>query len=63
MGVNGVPFFIINGVPCFSGAQKPEDFIDAIRANLEPSGQFCKFRTPSRRRGVANKAIPKNLNS
>jgi predicted DsbA family dithiol-disulfide isomerase len=38
MGVNGVPFFIINGVPCFSGAQRPEDFIDAIRANLGASG-------------------------
>jgi predicted DsbA family dithiol-disulfide isomerase len=39
MGVNGVPFFIVNGTPCFSGAQQPEDFIDAIRANLAPSGQ------------------------
>jgi predicted DsbA family dithiol-disulfide isomerase len=39
MGVNGVPFFVINGAPCFSGAQRPEDFIEAIRTNLDLSGQ------------------------
>jgi len=29
-GVSGVPFFIINGEPAFSGAQPPEVFVDEI---------------------------------
>lgn len=29
-GVNGVPFFVINGQPAFSGAQSPEQFFQAI---------------------------------
>jgi len=28
--VNGVPYFLINGVPAFSGAQDPETFIEAF---------------------------------
>ena len=30
-GLNGVPFFIINGTPAFSGAQKPQTFLEAFR--------------------------------
>ena len=30
-GVSGVPFFVINGQPAFSGAQSPEHFVEAIR--------------------------------
>jgi predicted DsbA family dithiol-disulfide isomerase len=30
-GLNGVPFFIINDTPAFSGAQKPQAFLEAFR--------------------------------
>jgi len=30
-GVSGVPFFIINGQPLFSGAQPPESFLAALK--------------------------------
>jgi predicted DsbA family dithiol-disulfide isomerase len=34
-GLNGVPFFFINGVPAFSGAQQPETFVAVFRQVLE----------------------------
>jgi predicted DsbA family dithiol-disulfide isomerase len=34
-GLNGVPFFVINGVPAFSGAQHPETFVAAFRQVLD----------------------------
>lgn len=30
-GINGVPYFYINGKPQFSGAQPPEAFLEAFR--------------------------------
>jgi predicted DsbA family dithiol-disulfide isomerase len=33
-GLNGVPFFVINGIPAFSGAQRPETFVEAFRQIL-----------------------------
>ena len=32
LGVGGVPFFVINGVPAFSGAQSPQAFAEAFRS-------------------------------
>jgi predicted DsbA family dithiol-disulfide isomerase len=31
LGLNAVPFFVINGVPAISGAQRPEVFVEALR--------------------------------
>lgn len=31
-GVTGVPFFVVNGKPLFSGAQPPEAFVEALLA-------------------------------
>ena len=31
LGLNAVPFFVINGVPAISGAQRPEVFVEAFR--------------------------------
>ena len=39
-GVNGVPFFVINGQPAFSGAQSPEHFFQAIM-NATQTGEKC----------------------
>lgn len=30
-GVTGVPYFIVNGKPAFSGAQPPEAFVEAFQ--------------------------------
>jgi len=38
--VNGVPFFVINGQPAFSGAQSPEHFVEAIM-NVTKVGGKC----------------------
>ena len=39
-GVNGVPFFVINGQPAFSGAQSPEHFVQAIMQATQ-AGEKC----------------------
>jgi len=36
LGLEGVPFFVINGVPAVSGAQKPQTFLEAFRDAFEP---------------------------
>jgi predicted DsbA family dithiol-disulfide isomerase len=33
-GLNGVPFFVINGIPAFSGAQQPDIFVETFRQVL-----------------------------
>jgi predicted DsbA family dithiol-disulfide isomerase len=40
-GLAGVPFFIVNGVPAFSGAQPGEAFADIFRAALGPAAARC----------------------
>ena len=31
LGLDGVPFFVVNGRPAFSGAQNPQTFVEAFR--------------------------------
>jgi predicted DsbA family dithiol-disulfide isomerase len=31
LGLDGVPFFVLNGRPAFSGAQNPQTFVEAFR--------------------------------
>ena len=40
-GLNGVPFFVINGVPAFSGAQHPETFVEAFLQVLDMDAPKC----------------------
>ena len=40
-GLNGVLFFVINGVPAFSGAQHPEMFVAAFRQVLDMDVPKC----------------------
>jgi predicted DsbA family dithiol-disulfide isomerase len=46
-GLNGVPFFVINGVPAFSGAQHPETFVAAFRQVLAMDAPKCGLDTCS----------------
>jgi len=39
-GVNGVPIFVTNGQPAFSGARGPEHFFQAIM-NATQNGEKC----------------------
>jgi predicted DsbA family dithiol-disulfide isomerase len=41
LGLEGVPFFVINGVPAISGAQMPETFLEIFRAVSGESGSQC----------------------
>jgi predicted DsbA family dithiol-disulfide isomerase len=34
LGLQGVPFFVLNGVPAFSGAQRPQVFLEAFQETL-----------------------------
>jgi predicted DsbA family dithiol-disulfide isomerase len=34
LGVQGVPFFVLNGLPAFSGAQKPDVFLEVFQQAL-----------------------------
>jgi len=42
LGLDGVPFFVVNGRPAFSGAQNPQTFVEAFRyvlgGNMRQSG-------------------------
>jgi predicted DsbA family dithiol-disulfide isomerase len=40
-GLNGVPFFFINGSPAFSGAQHPDTFVAAFRQVLGKDAPKC----------------------
>ena len=40
-GLNGVPFFVINGIPAFSGAQQPETFVETFRQVLGTEARKC----------------------
>jgi predicted DsbA family dithiol-disulfide isomerase len=40
MGLTGVPFFIVNGVPAFSGAQLPAHFAEVFQA-ARRTGEKC----------------------
>jgi predicted DsbA family dithiol-disulfide isomerase len=46
-GLTGVPFFIVNGVPAFAGAQVAEHFAETFRTVLETtgtcSGESCEI--------------------
>lgn len=46
-GLNGVPFFFINGVPAFSGAQHPETFVAAFCQVLGTDAPTCGPHTCS----------------
>lgn len=40
-GLNGVPFFLLNGIPAFAGAQPPDTFIEAFRQVLGTEAKAC----------------------
>ena len=40
-GLNGVPFFVINGIPAFSGAQRPDTFVETFRQLLGAEARKC----------------------
>ena len=40
-GLNGVPFFVINGIPAFSGAQGPDTFVETFRQVLGAEPPKC----------------------
>ena len=40
-GLNGVPFFVINGIPAFSGAQRPDIFVETFRQVLGAEARRC----------------------
>jgi predicted DsbA family dithiol-disulfide isomerase len=40
-GLNGVPFFVINGIPTFSGAQRPDTFVKTFRQVLGAEARNC----------------------
>jgi predicted DsbA family dithiol-disulfide isomerase len=40
-GLNGVPFFVINGIPAFSGAQRPDRFVETFRQTLAAEARKC----------------------
>ena len=40
-GLNGVPFFVINGIPAFSGAQRPHTFVTTFRQVLGAEARNC----------------------
>jgi predicted DsbA family dithiol-disulfide isomerase len=40
-GLSGVPFFVINGTPAFSGAQRPETFVETFRQVLGAEARRC----------------------
>ena len=40
-GLNGVPFFLLNGNPAFAGAQPPGTFIEAFRQVLGAEAKAC----------------------
>jgi predicted DsbA family dithiol-disulfide isomerase len=39
LGVSGVPFYIINQAVAFSGAQRPEHFLEAFRRSKPPANE------------------------
>jgi len=40
-GLNGLPFFFLNGIPTFAGAQLPGTFIEAFRQVLGTRAKAC----------------------
>jgi predicted DsbA family dithiol-disulfide isomerase len=40
-GLNSVPFFLLNGIPAFAGAQPPGTFIEAFRQVLGTDAKAC----------------------
>jgi predicted DsbA family dithiol-disulfide isomerase len=40
-GLNGVPFFVVNGIPAFSGAQRPNTFVETFRQVLGAEARKC----------------------
>ena len=58
-GLNGVPFFFINGVPAFSGAQHPETFVAVFgvssgKGNLRTLRSAVSSRNRVRRHLMGN---------
>jgi predicted DsbA family dithiol-disulfide isomerase len=47
-GLNGVPFFVINGIPAFSGAQQPDIFVEIFRQVLGAERRSKHFAGPCR---------------
>ena len=40
-GLNGVPFFVINAIPAFSGAHQPETFVETFRQVFGTEARKC----------------------
>jgi predicted DsbA family dithiol-disulfide isomerase len=41
LGLHGVPFFVVNGLPAVSGAQMPQTFLEVFRQALGPDALAC----------------------
>jgi predicted DsbA family dithiol-disulfide isomerase len=42
-GVNGVPFFVINGIPVFAGAQQPATFVETFQQILRAEASAVRL--------------------
>ena len=45
IGLEGVPFFIVNGVPAFSGAQSPHVFLEVFQQSLGQDAPACPLES------------------
>jgi predicted DsbA family dithiol-disulfide isomerase len=45
LGLQGVPFFVLNGVPAFSGAQMPHVFLEVFQQALAPDTPTCTLES------------------
>jgi predicted DsbA family dithiol-disulfide isomerase len=41
LGLQGVPFFVVNGLPAVSGAQRPQTFLEAFQLALGQDAPAC----------------------
>lgn len=41
LGLQGVPFFVVNGLPAVSGAQMPQTFLEVFQQALGPDALTC----------------------
>jgi predicted DsbA family dithiol-disulfide isomerase len=45
LGLQGVPFFVLNGVPAFSGAQTPQVFLEVLQQALAEDAPQCTLES------------------
>jgi predicted DsbA family dithiol-disulfide isomerase len=45
LGLQGVPFFVLNGVPAFSGAQMPQVFLEVFQEALAQDTPNCTLES------------------